>query len=255
MRQAIEPGCSTAFPFNVAYRLGRIATYLRGGDWLDYGCADGGYTAALVGAGARSAVGVDVLADRIEAARAKHPGIRFRLAVDGALAFPDCSFDGVLMNEVFEHVADESMVLGEVRRVLRPGGWLVLISPNRVFPFEGHTVKIGRWTSRRPTMLVPWLPRRLTDRWVTARNYWPAELRQLVCASGFGLIEAGFIMPVFEEYSWLPRPAARAFRRRITTFDALPGLRRLGVSNLIVARRAAEPPSARPGVSHADARR
>lgn len=241
MRHAIQSGCSTAFPFNVEYRVGRITKYLRGGDWLDYGCADGGYTVALLGAGARSVVGVDVLPDRIDEAKAKHPDIPFYVTVDGGLAFADSSFDGVLMNEVFEHVADENQALAELRRVLRPGGYLVLISPNRGFPFEGHTVRIGRWKSRRPTVLIPWLPRRLTDRWVSARNYWPGELRQKVAANGFTLVETGFIMPVFEENLWMPESMARAFRRNITTIDSTPGLRWLGVSNLIVARRSGEP--------------
>ena len=44
----IEPGSSTASPFNAEYRLGRISKYVKGGDWLDYGCADGGYTAGLL---------------------------------------------------------------------------------------------------------------------------------------------------------------------------------------------------------------
>jgi 2-polyprenyl-3-methyl-5-hydroxy-6-metoxy-1,4-benzoquinol methylase len=65
----IEPGSSTAYPFNVQYRIGRAWKHIAGGDWLDFGCAEGGYTAALVGAGADSVVGVDVAVDRIEAAR------------------------------------------------------------------------------------------------------------------------------------------------------------------------------------------
>ena len=42
------------------------------------------------------------------------------------------------MNEMFEHVADERWALAEILRVLKPGGILVLISPNRWFPIEGH---------------------------------------------------------------------------------------------------------------------
>lgn len=237
MRQAMQAGCSTAFRFNVEYRVGRISRYLQGGDWLDYGCADGGYTAALLAAGARSVAGVDVLADRIEAAQTRHRDIPFYMSDGDRLQFPGGSFDGVLMNEVFEHVADEQQALAEVRRVLRPGGHLVLISPNRGFPFEGHTVIIGRWKSRRPTALVPWLPKLLTDQWVTARNYWPAELRHKISAAKFNIVESGFIMPVFEENVWMPTTAAEAFRNHIATFDHMPGIRRLGVSSLVVAQR------------------
>src|ERR1035438_6669446 len=112
----IELGCSTAFPFNVDYRIGRVARYIDGGDWLDYGCADGGYTHALLISGAATASGVDVAPDRIEAARKAHPSICFHVDTDEHLPFPDGSFDGVFMNEVFEHVGDETRTLKEIHR-------------------------------------------------------------------------------------------------------------------------------------------
>jgi ubiquinone/menaquinone biosynthesis C-methylase UbiE len=233
----IEPGSSTAYPFNVQYRLGRVAKYIDGGDWLDYGCADGGYTDALLSFGAVTASGIDVAADRVEEARRAHPGINFHVGSDEQLPFSDDSFDGVFMNEVFEHVADEQRTLDEIHRILKPGGRLIVISPNRGFPFEGHTVHIRNWTSKVPTPIVPWLPKSLTDRWVTARNYWPKQMRRLISSNGFVIIECGFIMPVFEGYPWVPAAAAERFRRHIARIDHFPGIRRLGVSNLVVAQR------------------
>lgn len=235
----IEPGSSTAFPFNVEYRLSRVAKYLRGGLWLDYGCADGGYTASLIDHGATAAIGVDVIPERVEAASAAYPAIPFYLAQpgDGLPMFESESFDGIFMNEVLEHVADEADTLCDLRRILKPGGYLVVISPNRGFPFEGHSIRLGRWTSKRPTPLVPWLPRSLTDRWVTARNYWPLELRETISSAGFDITESGFIMPVFERYQWLPEFLSTSFRRYVSSLDHFPGIRRLGVSNLVVARR------------------
>ena len=234
----IEPGDSTAHPFNVHYRIGRIADYIDGGDWLDYGCADGGYTHALLESGAKSASGIDVDVNRIETARKAFPDISFYARPPGkGLPFPDHSFDGVFMNEVFEHVADERETLEEIHQLLRPGGLLIIISPNRGFPFEGHTVHIGGWSSKVPTPLVPWLPKNLSDRWVTARNYWPGELCGIVSASAFTIVESGFIMPVFEGYPWVPAAVGEWFRRHITRIDDLPLVRRVGVSNLVVARR------------------
>jgi ubiquinone/menaquinone biosynthesis C-methylase UbiE len=233
----IESGSSTASPFNVQYRLGRIANYLNGGDWLDYGCADGGYTRALLDMGAATASGIDIIAERIEIARKMNPGIMFYTSSGEALPFPENSFDGIFVNEVFEHVSDEEATLDELRRVLRPGGVLIVISPNRGFPFEGHAIRLGRWRSNAPTFMIPWLPRPITDRWVTARNYWPKELRQRIASRGFTVIESGFIMPVFEVYPWLPVGIAGMFRRHITRIDRFPGIRRMGVSNLVVARR------------------
>jgi hypothetical protein len=85
--------------------------------------------------------------------------------------------------------------------------------------------------------IIPWLPRSITDTWVSARNYWPRELRRRVECSGFVVIESGFIMPVFEGYPWLPESIAKSFRRHIRSVDRLPGIRRIGVSNLVVAVR------------------
>lgn len=42
---------------------------------------------------------------------------------------PDASFDVVIMNHVLEHVPDDSQAMREVRRILRPTGWAVLLVP------------------------------------------------------------------------------------------------------------------------------
>lgn len=53
----------------------------------------------------------------------------------GRLPFPDASFDGVLCSEVFEHVFTPAEFLGEIHRVLRPGGALLLTVP---FAWDEH---------------------------------------------------------------------------------------------------------------------
>lgn len=54
------------------------------------------------------------------------PGMRLDV---GALPFPEAEFDAVLCNHVLEHVADDRRALAEIRRVLRPGGWAILMCP------------------------------------------------------------------------------------------------------------------------------
>src|SRR5262249_29498072 len=131
----LEPGHSTARPLNVSYRIGRIADLLSG-RWLDLGCADGGYTAELLRRGAAEVLGVDAEEDRVAAARDRNLAhASFQVAFAEKLPFPNDYFDGVFMNEVFEHVDNEAVALAEMARVLRRGGLLVLISPNRWFPF------------------------------------------------------------------------------------------------------------------------
>jgi len=63
-----------------------------------------------------------------------------------ALPFPDASFEMVLCLEVFEHVKDPVKVLSELRRVLVPGG-TVLLSTRFLFPI--HEAPNDRWRFTR----------------------------------------------------------------------------------------------------------
>lgn len=46
------------------------------------------------------------------------------------LDFPDASFDAVVCNHVLEHVMDDRAAMRELRRVLRPSGWAILLVPD-----------------------------------------------------------------------------------------------------------------------------
>src|SRR2546427_8577649 len=98
--QHFDPGSSTAAPLNVTYRLGKLRDLgLLKGEWLDCGCADGGYTVAMVDLGAERAIGVDALEERIVQARERaHPAVKFLHAPAEALPFTAASFDGILLN-------------------------------------------------------------------------------------------------------------------------------------------------------------
>jgi SAM-dependent methyltransferase len=97
---------------------------------LDLGCGSGDFTAELAHAGA-AVVGVEVAEAALRRARANHPELEFRITpIDGPLPLEDCSFDLVWASEVIEHVADTARWLSEVRRVLAPGGRLLLSTPS-----------------------------------------------------------------------------------------------------------------------------
>jgi SAM-dependent methyltransferase len=232
----LDRGSSTATPLNVRYRVDRVAPHLQG-HWLDFGCADGGYDAELLRRGADRITGVDVEEARVEAARGRGVAGTSYHHFDGAtLPFADCSFDGVFMNEVFEHVADEGRVLAETFRVLRPGGTLILISPNRWFPVDGHFVTIaGRDIG--PAPLLPWLPRRLTRHIASARNYWPHELRDQVRDAGFVVADLEFIWPVLEVIPFLPPQGVAWYQRNFRRWDRTPGIRRFGLSTMVIGVR------------------
>ena len=116
-----------AFERRLGFLLSEVVT---GDRALDLGCGAGDFTAALARAGAE-AVGVDVAEAALERARSRHPEVEFRLVpFDGPLPFEDGSFDLVWSSEVIEHVADTARWLSEVRRVLVPGGRLLLTTPS-----------------------------------------------------------------------------------------------------------------------------
>lgn len=100
---------------------------------LDYGCG-AGYGSASIAEVAATVDAVDVAEDAIAYANARHArdNLRFR-TIDPATAlpYPDASFDVVLSFQVFEHVVDTTRYLSEIRRVLVPGGTLLLVTPDR----------------------------------------------------------------------------------------------------------------------------
>ncbi|MFE0672411.1 class I SAM-dependent methyltransferase [Streptomyces sp. NPDC058867] len=99
---------------------------------LDIGCGDG--TAAAVAAPLLTGhriIGVDWSQDALRRARARLPWCPVRGELtDGGLPFRSESADAVLFSEVVEHLVDPDAALDEIRRVLRPGGHLMLSTPN-----------------------------------------------------------------------------------------------------------------------------
>jgi SAM-dependent methyltransferase len=96
---------------------------------LDLGCGAGRFVAALRDAGA-DPVGVELAEAALERARRAVPGADLRLLEpDGSLPLEHASVDLVWCSEVLEHVADTAHALLETRRVLRPGGRLLVTVP------------------------------------------------------------------------------------------------------------------------------
>jgi SAM-dependent methyltransferase len=237
-------GGDTAEPRNVRKRVDVINQHLPAGTdrILDGGCGRGGYVRAMRAATGARTVGVEYQAAKLQDGLVD--GVRGAVVRGDLehLAISDDSFDAVLLNEVLEHVPSDQRALEEVHRVVRPGGRVVVMSPNRVYPFESHGVFLKR--SGRPVPVfvpfVPYIPlplgRRLLRYW--ARNYWPHELRDLVTQAGFRVVHTGFVWQTFEGISGHQPRLVRALlpfaRAASGILERVPGVRRLGISQLVV---------------------
>jgi SAM-dependent methyltransferase len=137
---------------------------------LDFGANYGLTAALLTELGAAKVVGVEPNSLRVEKGRAVleqlHLTERIQLlhvADTKHLPFDDGTFDFVLANAVFEHIAQpRDDYLREVWRLVKVGGYfLVNETPNKYLPVDYHTTKLA---------LVPWLPSALAHRYAVARG-------------------------------------------------------------------------------------
>ncbi|WP_245782297.1 class I SAM-dependent methyltransferase [Actinokineospora terrae] len=139
-----------------------LAAHCEGKTTLEAGCGEG-YGAALL-AERGSVIGLDYDESAIAHVSKKYPAVR---AVRGNLAYlplRDGSVDVVANLQVIEHLWDQAGFLRECHRVLRPGGRLLVTTPNRITFSPG-----------RDTPLNPFHTRELA----------PSELDDLVRAAGF----------------------------------------------------------------------
>lgn len=99
---------------------------------LDVGCGGGGHLDQLVRLGYRAAhmTGVDILPERLAAAREAYPTARFIAADASQLDMPDGAFDLVFESTMFATLPDDALrvaIAREMTRVCCPGGYLLLI--------------------------------------------------------------------------------------------------------------------------------
>ena len=117
-----------------------LAAIRPGESVLEVGCGTGELTRrARERAGSAAVVcGIDPSAEMIGVARAKSAraglGIDYRIAAIEALPFADASFDVVLSSMMMHHLPEDLKPLGlaEVRRVLKPGGRLLIVDMKRL---------------------------------------------------------------------------------------------------------------------------
>ena len=158
---------------------------------LDAACGPGLYAEQLVLRGAQ-VVGFDQSRRMVQICRARVPTGEFRVhdLADPLDWLPDASTDLVLLALAIEYVDDRVAALRELRRVLRPGGALVLSRPH---PTADWLRLGGSYFDMR-------VVDEIRKGW--ALRYWVAPLQQ-TCEE---LFEAGFLIERLLE----PRPSPEA---------------------------------------------
>ena len=114
-------------PARVWYRYARELLPASPGRWLDLGCGRGEFLDRAPGTAALGGL------DRsLESARAVRAAGRVGLVADleAPLPLPSKSLDGASLIEVIEHVIGAEQLVDELARVLRPGAWLIITTPN-----------------------------------------------------------------------------------------------------------------------------
>jgi 2-polyprenyl-3-methyl-5-hydroxy-6-metoxy-1,4-benzoquinol methylase len=142
-------------------RIHWMCAQVGGPDVLDVGCSQGIASILLAREGHR-VIGIDREHEAIRAARERldqeeaqvRERVEFRIAEGRAVGFANGSFDAVLLGEVLEHQLDPGKLLEEARRVLRPGGRIVVTTPYGVHPYPDHkeplylSALLGRLSSK-----------------------------------------------------------------------------------------------------------
>jgi SAM-dependent methyltransferase len=145
--------------WEVLSALGRSGAQLVGGRVLEVGCGSGYFLQRLVDYGAATAAGIDLMADRIDQARRRHPNLELRVGNAGELPWVDQSFDVVTQFTCLSSVLDPALrqsIASEMWRVLRPSG-AVLSYDIRTTPAFVRTVRrmTGQCASRAATPTRP----------------------------------------------------------------------------------------------------
>jgi len=149
---------------------------------LDVGCG-GGYACEFLARRQAVVQGTDIMAESLEEARKhaaqEHLAIQYRLCTTDRLPFDDHTMDAVTCVDVLEHIPNKSQLLGEICRVLKPGGWLFFDTFNKTFWSKLVIIWLGE-------ILIRFIPR--------GTHYWPlfigpSDLRILLEKSGFANVD------------------------------------------------------------------
>jgi ubiquinone/menaquinone biosynthesis C-methylase UbiE len=122
---------------------------------LDVGCGGGQLAVGLARAGQHlNLTGIDLSPQQVRRARRRGTPlgnrIHFREGSAMDLPFPNDTFDAVISSGSIKHWPDQARGLGEMIRVLKPEGLLVIIEADRGCTFEDAQTFVDRWRLPHP---------------------------------------------------------------------------------------------------------
>jgi len=203
----IELGISTGSSnYIIQKRINKIEKYLSLNNKviLDLGCGNGNYSNYLASK-SKFVIGIDVEKNRLNLAKKsfdKH-NLNFYLFDGNKIPFESSFFDLIFMNEVLEHVNDESSILREIWRVLKKDGYLAIYVPNRKFPLEGHGMRIFNKKFNFPIPLLPWLPLYFHKFFFRARTYSKNKLLFLLKSNNLDVEFIDYLYPPLDNINIL----------------------------------------------------
>ena len=120
------------------------------GDVMELGCGEGrGINNILKNS--RSYTAVDKIDEAIKILSGKYPKEKFVSTSFPPLdTFKTNSFDCVVSFQVIEHIEDDDLFIGEIYRILRPGGIALLTTPNIKMTLTRNPWHIREYTSGHP---------------------------------------------------------------------------------------------------------
>jgi GT2 family glycosyltransferase/SAM-dependent methyltransferase len=123
------------------HRYALAARFAAGARVLDLACGEG-YGPALLAAGAREVVGIDIDPPTVEHAVAhyRRDNLHFGIGsmIDPQLLAGAASFDVITCFEALEHVAEQDTLIAVVRRLLAPGGLFLTSTPDEAVYSHEH---------------------------------------------------------------------------------------------------------------------
>jgi SAM-dependent methyltransferase len=114
---------------------------------LEAGCGEG-YGAELIADVATRVIGLDYDEQTVAHVRARYPRIDVRHGNLAELPLPAGAVDVVVNFQVIEHLWDQGQFVAECHRVLRPGGVLLMSTPNRITFSPGRDTPLNPFHTR-----------------------------------------------------------------------------------------------------------